>query len=282
MQPEQVDGVEPPSQFDFHDELYWDFEPRTGYDFASRPLLPGTDETYFDYDFDEAIGSPRCAVVTAAVREEVDLMLESCNAGEAHGIPLRTPLAGVAHYDYEYEYTFLLDAQAKEHSVLFFEEHAEMLRRVVSFVRDGLRNRDFVCLALRPQTRKSVSDALPVGLLADAESEGRLLLLDPYASLDLLISGGEVDAVAFETHVADTLRGAKERFGEVRAYGEIVNILWSRGDVTAALNFERAWSELHEEFAFAALCAYPLSRAPESSGHFAALCELHTAVDAGA
>lgn len=45
--------------------------------------------------------------------------------------------------------------------------------------------------------------------------------------------------------------------GAVRAYGEMVALLWDEGNATGALRLEELWDELQRETEFSLLCAYP-------------------------
>jgi anti-sigma regulatory factor (Ser/Thr protein kinase) len=65
----------------------------------------------------------------------------------------------------------------------------------------------------------------------------------------------------------------------VRAYGEMVALLWDAGNVLAALELERLWNALRHEVPFSLLCTYP-SASVSGPGHVEALqeiCHLHTA-----
>ena len=42
----------------------------------------------------------------------------------------------------------------------------------------------------------------------------------------------------------------------VRAYGEMVALLWEHGDVLAAIELEELWNDLGRELDFSLLCAY--------------------------
>ena len=44
--------------------------------------------------------------------------------------------------------------------------------------------------------------------------------------------------------------------GPVSIYGEMVNLLWERGDVMAAMRLEGLWNELGAGIDFSLLCGY--------------------------
>jgi hypothetical protein len=66
----------------------------------------------------------------------------------------------------------------------------------------------------------------------------------------------------------------------VRAYGEMVDILWQQGKRAAALALEEMWTDLAEVFPFDLLCAYamaPFCDAP-GTGALSAVCDAHSDV----
>jgi hypothetical protein len=42
----------------------------------------------------------------------------------------------------------------------------------------------------------------------------------------------------------------------VRAYGEMVDILWREGKIDAAIELEQLWNELASKYSFTLLCTY--------------------------
>jgi anti-sigma regulatory factor (Ser/Thr protein kinase) len=69
----------------------------------------------------------------------------------------------------------------------------------------------------------------------------------------------------------------------VRAFGEMVGLLWDRGDVSAAIELETLWNALAAELPFSLYCAY---HADSMAGHEHAdalheVCHLHSALVPG-
>lgn len=73
---------------------------------------------------------------------------------------------------------------------------------------------------------------------------------------------------------------ARRRGGPVRAYGEMVALLWNQGLVTAAIELESLWNGLGRAEAFSLFCAYPLGSVvdPARSSALAEVCGKHAAV----
>jgi anti-sigma regulatory factor (Ser/Thr protein kinase) len=76
------------------------------------------------------------------------------------------------------------------------------------------------------------------------------------------------------------MRAASDRVDEVRAYGEIVDLLWQAGNVQGTIELERLWNELISELDFTLLCGYHSGAAlsPEHEHSLGEVCRLHSAV----
>jgi hypothetical protein len=75
-------------------------------------------------------------------------------------------------------------------------------------------------------------------------------------------------------------RGIDER--QVRAYGEMVAILWAQGHNGATVHLEYLWNKFCETESFCLFCAYPKSGFTQSaSDSLKHICTTHTKVIAG-
>jgi hypothetical protein len=88
------------------------------------------------------------------------------------------------------------------------------------------------------------------------------------------------DPAAFDSVVGGLVRAAAESGRTVRAYGEMVALLWEAGLITAAIELEELWNDLSEKVPFSLYCAYPaqLVAADEHAGALADVCHAHTAI----
>jgi anti-sigma regulatory factor (Ser/Thr protein kinase) len=115
---------------------------------------------------------------------------------------------------------------------------------------------------------------------AAAQQTGSLLLLDAAATLEQFMHDGQIDRNAFFAEIGGVIRDAGRTGRPVRAYGEMVALLWDAGDVLAAIDLEALWNELSGELPFSLYCAYhSKSVAPqEHSKALHEVCRLHSAV----
>jgi hypothetical protein len=94
---------------------------------------------------------------------------------------------------------------------------------------------------------------------ASAIGSGRMLLLDASETLSRFIGDGKADWKEFEKDLRGTAaRVCGASSGGLRAYGEMVGILWAAGKYAAALRLERLWNRLLGELNFSLYCGYPI------------------------
>lgn len=90
--------------------------------------------------------------------------------------------------------------------------------------------------------------------------DGTLVVHDSAQMLARFSNKDVIDAERFHRIVGCEMREAVERAGQapVRAFGDMVGILWQREERRAAIDLERLWIGLQRELGFALFCAYPI------------------------
>lgn len=90
-------------------------------------------------------------------------------------------------------------------------------------------------------------------------ASGRLQLVDAEGLLARFLVDGAPDRARFLALASDLVRAARAAAGpraEVRAWGEMVNILWQRGEKRAAGELEAQWNEAIDAESLRLLCSY--------------------------
>lgn len=91
-----------------------------------------------------------------------------------------------------------------------------------------------------------------------ARMEGRYIDRLAEETLERFMVDDWPDEARFTECVSELLAlGRGENNRKVRAFGEMVAILWSRGKVAATLQLEMMWTRFCEKQQFPLLCAYP-------------------------
>jgi anti-sigma regulatory factor (Ser/Thr protein kinase) len=168
------------------------------------------------------------------------------------------------------------------HAVHFYEHDAELVERVGAFLVTALaQGAVAIAIATEPHRRAFESELETAGIdPADALRSGRLVSLDAATTLTKFMPNGRIDAEAFRGVVGDVVRDAARTGRPVRAYGEMVALLWDAGYVLGAIELEELWNDLGRDLRFSLLCGYPsgaVSR-PEHAEALRQVCELHSAV----
>ncbi len=73
------------------------------------------------------------------------------------------------------------------------------------------------------------------------------------------------------------LEGSEDRV-QIRAYGEMVDVLWKQGKADAAIRLEMLWNMLAQRYGFALLCGYSMGNFHKDTKGFEAICREHTHV----
>ena len=162
-----------------------------------------------------------------------------------------------------------------DHVVHFYGDDEELSDGVVAYLAEAIEAGGLAIVIATEAHRRAFAERLPGG------GEG-VIWADAGEYMASLLVHGTVARHRFDKLIGDLVREAVASAGgrPVRAYGEIVALLWARGQVTAALDLERLWNELGREAAFSLYCAYPRA-AVEGEGVAWALsevCRQHSAV----
>ncbi len=167
-----------------------------------------------------------------------------------------------------------------DHLVQVYEDDAFLAETLSYFVAQGLKDGDGVVVVaraaradeLRRRLRGAAIDA------ADAEARGQLVVLDAELTLAQLMMNGVPDPRTFRQMLGNLLEGLSSRYGRVRAFGEMVDVLWQSADRCGAEKLEALWNEVLQEQRVALFCAYRMDPLREDSygGPLESLCRHHT------
>jgi len=170
------------------------------------------------------------------------------------------------------------------HVVQFYEGEEFLCDVVAEFMMTGLRLCEPIIVVASDTHRRDFLSALAArGVdVAPALSAGLLHMLDAREVLDCIMVDGLPDAAAFRSVVGGLLTkiGSSHPHGRVRAYGELVNVLWQQGNGAGAERLEELWNQLAELHSFSLLCTYHMANfRSESHGEaFSRVCASHSHV----
>ncbi len=170
-------------------------------------------------------------------------------------------------------------ADASPHAVQFYRDDARLCASVGRYLAAGLAlGERLVVIATAPH--RSALIAHLQGQMFDVDrgiAEGRIAFADASELLARIVVAGAPDPRAFEASVGPLLTRGDEAETPVRAYGEMVDLLWRGGNARAAIALEALWNEEAEKRRFTLLCAYRVdSDEGELRAELAAICAEHT------
>lgn len=168
------------------------------------------------------------------------------------------------------------------HAVRFYEADGFLEREVAKFIAEGLAAGEAVVVVATAGHQRAFDHALLArGVdVAAAGEAGQLICVDADEMLSRLVVDGQIDAAAFDAHIVSAVNRARESFGVVRAFGEMVNLLWARDQRPAALALEELWTRFIHAQPFSLLCAYDLAgfRTEADCRAFEEVCHAHSRV----
>jgi hypothetical protein len=174
------------------------------------------------------------------------------------------------------------DVRDGEHVVQFYDDDADLVRAVGDYL-IGAVSAGETAIVIATEAHRLAFEAELVGAgidVAGAVEDGSLVLLDAAETLSLFMDEGGIDPAAFRNVIGGMVNWAAATGRAVRAYGEMVALLWDAGDILGAIELEKLWNELGRELRFALWCGYH-TKSVADGDHAEALhevCHLHTAV----
>lgn len=169
---------------------------------------------------------------------------------------------------------------AGDHFVQIYQDEQFLCEAVAEYVGTGLRRGDGVILIATPSHRAAFARQLEKDGLApsDALEGGQLVMLDAHQTLARFTPGGMPDWLTFHGLIGGIIAELRLKYPNVRAYGEMVDVLWQRGERDAAIRLEEFWNDLAKLQTFSLLCAYYMDNLDASAytGPLECMCKLHS------
>lgn len=148
------------------------------------------------------------------------------------------------------------------HAVQFYGDEATLFATVATFLSEGLIARQPAIVIATAPHRDAIVQHL-CGRLIDCEralQTGQLVLLDAEETLGLFMVDGGPDPKRFAQTIEPVIEGMLQdkTHTVIRAYGEMVDVLWKQGRADASIKLEILWNTLALKYRFALLCGYAM------------------------
>jgi hypothetical protein len=145
---------------------------------------------------------------------------------------------------------------------LYGADDRVLTRNAGRYLWEGLQRGNGLLVMATPEHSKAFTRQIKA-LGGDPETavrEGRLVCLDAQETLARFMVNGQPEWRQFESTVGTAMQeiAARTDQSELRAYGEMVGVLWRAGQYSAAIRVERFWNTLLKSNRFNLFCAYPI------------------------
>lgn len=168
-----------------------------------------------------------------------------------------------------------------DHLVQIYDDEMRFMETLERFVGDGLSNGEAVLLIatsshltwLESRLRETGHD------MAAARATDAYIALDAASTLAEFMVDGWPHAGRFFEGIGPIVARAKRGGRAMRAFGEMVALLWAQGHNGATLRLEHLWNQLIAEQALAVFCAYPrIGATRDLSDALEDVCAAHSKV----
>jgi hypothetical protein len=168
-----------------------------------------------------------------------------------------------------------------DHVVQIYENDTVFLHALEGFVGSGLLAGDSVIIIataahLLALERRLIHQGFDVDTLRASD---RFIGLDAAETLSKFMVNNWPDEMRFNQLITSLLNRVKQQNRKVRAFGEMVALLWQQGLNGATVQLEALWNLLHHNDKFSLFCAYPkVGFTQDISSSINAICSAHSKV----
>jgi len=169
---------------------------------------------------------------------------------------------------------------AGDHIVQTYQDPALLADSVTEYLAAALRAGEAAIVIARPQHQRKFSAALARHGVSAQEclERGQLRLLDAEETLARFMADGMPQWKRFHQVVGGLIAEVRLQYAKVRAYGEMVDLLWQRGSRDAAIRLEEYWNDLGKLQTFSLFCAYFIDPLDSKAydGALQCVCKVHS------
>jgi len=156
---------------------------------------------------------------------------------------------------------FEAPAPCSHYVQLYDKDRLPLAQNVAAFISEGLKRGEGAVIIGTPGHRKIFREELrkrDIDVSLPLRESG-LLFLDAHETLSMFLVDGEPDEARFREIIASAICQVREvRPAGLRAYGEMVAVLWAEGRRASSIRLEKFWNTLLRDRDFSLFCAYPI------------------------
>jgi hypothetical protein len=171
-----------------------------------------------------------------------------------------------------------------DHAVQIYGDDEVFFDTLEGFVAGGIEAGEAAIVIATPVHLRALEGRLQNrGIsLSIALSRQHYIPLDAEETLDQFMVQGWPDEDLFNELVMDLLKRAKGPGRRVRAFGEMVALMWAKGMNGATVRLEHLWHQFCHREGFALFCAYPRTGFTQDADiSIREICDAHSRIVAG-
>jgi hypothetical protein len=148
-----------------------------------------------------------------------------------------------------------------EHVVQIYEDDDIFLDLLSDYVCDGMKANESVIVIATNGHLNGLNQRLEAKgySMSELVSKNVYFPLDAEETLSQFMINDWPDENLFNQVIGELLLKAERQSEKVRAFGEMVALLWAKGQVGATVRLELLWNKFCENKLFCLFCAYPAS-----------------------
>ena len=148
-----------------------------------------------------------------------------------------------------------------DHFVQFYESDGFLLNSLSGFIGSAI-NKGLPAIVVATKAHRDGLDELMRANSVDvtnALATGKYLALDAAETLSKFMINGAPEPIRFKEVIGGVISSVTDGRSRVRAFGEMVALLWAEGNHEAAIRLEELWNDLQKSHTFSLFCAYPMN-----------------------
>jgi hypothetical protein len=166
-----------------------------------------------------------------------------------------------------------------EHVVQIYENDDAFLGLLADFVVEGVSTKECVIVIATKIHQEELEKRLAMAGYNPSKliSNGKLISINAEEALTKFMVNDWPDENLFNQVITELITKAKVNGPRIRAFGEMVAILWAKGQVGATVRLEHLWNKFCANEAFCLFCAYPQSGfTQDGSESIMHICSAHS------
>ena len=148
-----------------------------------------------------------------------------------------------------------------DHLCQFYHNDLMLMEALSHFVVPSLTRGDGIIIIATEKNRKMFEAYLTKRAIdvPKALAHEQLIMLDAHATLETFMVDGIPNRDLFRENIIPVIQKMRSKYPIVRAYGEMVNILFHAHNYLATRQLEDLWNDLARTEPFSLMCGYSLS-----------------------